>query len=114
LNRYLLYILASALAAVGIVFLKKLDLNLFVRDGIYPGIIGALSNKFFWMGMVLYGGAFVLFLVIINNYKVSTSVPALLCVYVITLGVVGYTMGEELSARQLIAYVLLVAGISLL
>ena len=114
LMRYLLYTVASVLAAVGIVFLKKLDLNLFVRDGIYLGMTGVLTNKFFWFGTLLYGGAFAVFLVVINTYTISTSVPALLGVYIITLGVVGYAMGEELSARQLMAYILLVVGISLL
>ncbi|MCF8176974.1 MAG: hypothetical protein K9J74_00550 [Sulfuritalea sp.] len=112
--RYILYMVASVLASVGIVFLKKLDLQLFVRDGIYLGMTGVLTNKFFWFGMLLYGGAFVAFLVIINTYKISTSVPALLGVYIITLGVVSYAIGEELSARHLIAYALLVAGVSLL
>jgi len=112
--RYILYIVASVLAAVGIIFLKKLDLQLFVRDGIYLGMTGVLTNKFFWFGTLLYGGAFAVFLVVINTYKISTSVPALLGVYIITLGVVGYAIGEELSARQLMAYILLVVGISLL
>jgi multidrug transporter EmrE-like cation transporter len=112
--RYILYIVASVFAAVGIIFLKKLDLQLFVRDGIYVGMTGVLTSKFFWFGTLLYGGAFAVFLVVINTYKISTSVPALLGVYIITLGVVGHAMGEELSARQLMAYILLVAGISLL
>lgn len=112
--RYVLYVLASVLASVGIVFLRKLDLHLFARDGIYAGMAGVLSNKFFWLGMLFYGGAFVTFLVIINTYKISTSVPALLGVYIITVSIMGYVIGEELSVRHLIAYILLVAGISLL
>ena len=112
--RYVLYITASVLASIGIVFLKKLDLQLFVRDGVYLGMTGVLTNKFFWFGMLLYGGAFIAFLVIINTYKISTSVPALLGVYIITLGIVGYAIGEELTVRHLFAYALLIAGISVL
>lgn len=112
--RYVLYVLASVLASVGILFLRKLDLQLFVSDGIFVGMSSLLINKFFWLGMLFYGGAFVAFLVIINTYKISTSVPALLGVYIITVGVMGYMIGEELSIRHLIAYVFLIAGISLL
>jgi len=35
-------------------------------------------------------------------------------VYIITLGIVGYAIGEELTARHLFAYALLIAGISVL
>jgi hypothetical protein len=112
--RYLLYAVASILAAVGIVYLKKLDLQSFARDGIYSGIAGVLMNKYFWIGMLLYGTAFIAFLAIINSYKISSSVPALLGVYIITLGFVGYLIGEDLSLRQIVAYILLVVGVTLL
>lgn len=112
--RYVLYVVASVLASVGIVYLKKLDLQSLLRDGIYLGAAGVLTNKHFWLGVLLYGAAFMTFLVIINTYKISTSVPALLGVYIITLGLVGHVIGEELSLRKIVAYVLLVAGVILL
>lgn len=112
--KYLLYVVASVFATVGVVFLKKLDLQLFVTEGAQAGIYAVLVNKFFWMGMVFYGLAFLGFLFIINTYKISSSVPALLGVYIITMGVAGYFLGEQVTGQKIVAYFLLIAGISLL
>jgi len=91
--RHMLNLIAAVLASVGVVFLKKIDLKPFYSEGIYVGFINVVSDKFFWVGLVLYGAAFLTFLLIINLYKISSAVPSLLGCYIVTTGIVSYFLG---------------------
>ncbi|MFN4164150.1 MAG: hypothetical protein ACK4GK_06220 [Ferrovibrio sp.] len=113
--KYALFLVGALLASIGVYFLRRIDLVSLVGNFTWQGLLGVVLDIDLWIGVFFYGLAFVVFLFIINRYEVSSAMPALMGVYIITLSVFSYfVFGDAMSLQKLAAYGLIIAGIALL
>lgn len=113
--KYLLFVLASILAATAVFFFRQIKLPPFSFGISFFELFSIVKQPKMWVGVMLYGVAFLFFLYIVHSYEVSSAVPSLLGTYIIVLALMGhFILGEEVILQKIVAYSLIIAGIALL
>ena len=85
-------------------FLKKANLENFGWE--------MITNKFVWIGAILYVGAFWIWVKIINQMEMSVAVPLVAAVmYIITLFASWYFFKEQITLIKLLGIFLILLGI---
>ena len=114
IGKFGLYILASLLASFGVVYLRKIEIpntiTYFVK-----GFHLILFDRNLWIGLLLYGGAFLCFLIVVNKSEISSRLPQLIGTYLIVTIFVGvFFLGENLTLAKVAASALIILGVALL
>lgn len=113
--KYLFYIFASILAAAAVFFFRQIRFPTFNSGFDIFEIIMIIKQPKLWIGLLLYGAAFLVFLYIVSRFEVSSSMPSLLGTYILVLAMMGHIiLKEELLMQKVFAYILIISGIVLL
>jgi multidrug transporter EmrE-like cation transporter len=90
--------------AVGQVFLKKAELKTFGWE--------MFSNKFVWVGALIYVAAFWFWVKIINQAEMSAAIPIFTSiVYVFTIIFAWYFFKEQITVFKILGTFLILLGI---
>lgn len=112
--KYGLFLIGSLLACIGIYFLRRISFPVF-SDITLMHLWRFIWQPDLWIGTFFYGGAFLVFLLILNKYEASSAVPALLGTYLITVSIFSIVVfSEAVTVSKLIAYALIIGGVFLL
>ena len=97
-------LIISLLNAIAPVFLKKAELKTFGLE--------MFTNKFVWIGAILYVSAFWLWVRIINQMEISVAVPIFTgVIYVFTLIFAWYFFKEQMTTFKFLGTFLILLGI---
>ncbi|MCE7887423.1 MAG: hypothetical protein DYH13_07975 [Alphaproteobacteria bacterium PRO2] len=112
--KFLLFLAGSLFACAGIYFLRRITFPE-LSDITLTHIGRFMLQPDLWVGTFLYGLAFLVFLVILNRYEVSSAVPSLLGTYLVTVSIFSILVfSEAITVNKAIAYALIIGGVWLL
>lgn len=113
--KYLIFLIASMSAVIGIFYLKKIQLLSIKNILNFNNIFDFILQVNLFLGILFYLIAFTVFLIIIHKYEVISAIPTLLGIYIITNGVASvYFYNETFTLNHLIAYLFIIIAIRLL
>jgi multidrug transporter EmrE-like cation transporter len=114
MTKYAFFLAGSLLACVGIYFLRRISFPA-LSEVTAMAIWRFICQPDLWIGTLFYGGAFLVFLLILNKYEASSAVPALLGTYLITVSIFSIVVfSEAVTVSKLIGYALIIGGVFLL
>ena len=93
--------------------LLKYGMNKIVQDSsLASTIIFILKNRYIWMGLIMYGISFVIYLCILAKLEVSLSYPIIMGVTFTLLSIFSSILiNELLSVNKIIGSLLILIGI---
>ncbi len=78
------------------------------------GLLSILKNLYIWIGLVLFGASFLLWLKILSKNDLSYVYPMVSLNYVIIIVASRFLFNEPLTANKVIGTVIIVAGVFLI
>lgn len=109
--KFLFFFAASLLACIGIYFLRRINFPA-LSDITFYHALRFFMQPDLWIGTIFYGGAFFVFLIILNRYEISSAVPSLLGTYLVTIGIFSFLfLKEAITVSKIMAYALIIGGI---
>jgi len=112
---YVLLVIDVLFAVTGQVMLKK-SVSLqgevaFSLRSLFAFFINLLKDWHFWVALVCYGAAFLLWLIVLSRLKLSLAYPFTSLMYVLVLAASWYFFDERITPSHLIGAGLILAGI---
>ena len=108
--KYLLFLLGSIFAASGVQFFKALKLPIHQVPSLNT-VFELIFSWSFFLGILFYGLAFLVMLLLISNYPATKAIAGLTATYLLLNGVIGIVTGDLHSLRDYLAYGLILAGV---
>jgi len=117
--RVLLLILASvALSALAQIALKNGMSTESVQSAMGRGSLSlvraAAGSLWVWVGMALYGGGMILWLMVLARVEVSLAYPFVGLGFILTMLLAFFFLGEEIDLPRTVGTLLVVTGITLI
>ena len=105
-------LLASFLGAAGQIFFK-IGAKTFT-GGLFNTIISFLTNKFLFLGLVLYGISTLIYVTTLKHISLSIAYPTNATSYIAVIILSYLFLGEPLSLYKVLGAVIILIGVSIL
>lgn len=99
----------ALIVAIGQILFKMTSETL---NGSEPYIVSLLKSPVFWIAIALYGSATIAWIVVIKNVPISRAYMFMALTYVFVPGLSAAFLGEEISATNAVASLLIICGIA--
>jgi len=101
------------LMSAGQILFKKAALSTTTLNS-FDGLISLFTNLWFWLAIILYGTGTLLWIVILQNVKLSIAYPMSAMAFVLVPLAASYFFGESLSPSYAVGVMLLISGIAVI
>jgi multidrug transporter EmrE-like cation transporter len=115
MQTYIILAVAIITAVMSQLLFKKGVTNLgeigISAKNIFDLIISIFSNSYIFVGLVLYGISFIVWLIVLSRMKLSVVYPVTSMNFVLVIFASHYLFGEKLSFTQMMGVSLIIIGV---
>lgn len=115
MQTYIILAIAIITAVMSQLLFKKGVTNLgeigLSAKNIFNLVINIFSNPYIFVGLILYGASFIVWLIVLSRMKLSVVYPITSMNFVLVLFASHYLFGEKLSFTQMMGVSFIIVGV---
>ena len=112
LLQFLIINFGALVTAVGGIFLKKLSDQSGENNNIFEFTLFAIKNEFLWIAGICYLLPIFLWIYLLKSMELTKLQPLLSVVYIYTIFLAMFFLGESLSLVRIFGIVMIIVGVS--